>query len=140
MKMKLCIECGAASKDTSNFCHRCKTDIHAVKPEKTIYVLFVKDQIVGDIYFTDLDKLKKYLDKFMDEVDDYKKYNIAHCFYSQIIGDKVFEPIEVFEVRWFGISQFFMPTLKVAPKKPSTKDGSFSWKAIKCNLKTYIMI
>lgn len=125
MKMKLCVECGAASKETANLCHRCKTDIQAIKAETTIYVLFENNEIVGDIYFTDLDKLKKYLDKFMDEVDDYKKYNVAHCFYSQIIGDSAFEPFEVFEVRYFGILQFFMPTLKVAPKKPSKQDGSF---------------
>lgn len=125
MKMKLCVECGAASKETANLCHRCKTDIQAIKAETTIYVIFENNEIVGDIYFTDLDKLKKYLDKFMDEVDDYKKYNVAHCFYSQIIGDITFEPIEVFEVRYWGLSQFFMPTLKVAPKKPSTQDGSF---------------
>ncbi len=123
--MKLCVDCGAASKEKANYCHRCKVDIQSIKPEKTVYVLFVGKVIVSDLYFTDLEKLKKYLDKFMDEVDEYKKYNVARCFHSQIVGECDFEPVEVFEICFWGIKQYFMPSLKVAPKKPSKQDGSF---------------
>jgi hypothetical protein len=126
MKMKLCSECGAASKEKANFCHRCKVDIQSIKPEKTIYV-FVNDknEVVGGIYFYDIEKFKEFLDKFVEECEEYLTFKIAHCFYSQIVGEAHFEPIEYFEVRYWGMKQFFMPSLKVAPKKPSEQDGSF---------------
>lgn len=125
--MKLCPECGAASKETANFCTRCKCDMQKVVATQTCYVMVDKaNNMVGDYYFGSIKTLIKFLDNLHKETNDYHGMIAVHCFLTQLLGDEEFEPMETYEIRVWGMYQYFMPSQKIVINTPSKQDGFFT--------------
>lgn len=120
MKMKLCPDCGAASKETANFCTRCKRDMQKVVATKTCYVMVDKaNNMIGDYYFSSKKTIVRFLEEHNEETCDYHGMIVVHCFLSQILGNQEFEPMETYDILFRKVFQYFIPTLKIKISTPS---------------------